>query len=207
MAIVYQHRRLDTGQVFYIGIGEKEDRASSTKNRNNYWRNIVNAVGYKVEIILNDVSYDQAKKLEKYLINLYGRKDNKTGQLANMTDGGDGVVGLIVSDATRQLISEKTKEGMKNLDLTGSNNPMYGRLVTEETRAKLSLKSTGRPSVLKGKKNPIVSQNNSKKVIDTITGNVYNSAKDAASCFTINHYTLIGKLNGTSTNNTTLKYL
>ena len=51
MPIIYQHKRLDTLEVFYIGIGKKSNRAYSKQRRNKYWNSIVNKVGYQVEII------------------------------------------------------------------------------------------------------------------------------------------------------------
>jgi hypothetical protein len=42
--IVYRHIRLDKNEPFYIGIGSDRNykRASSIKDRNKYWGNIVN---------------------------------------------------------------------------------------------------------------------------------------------------------------------
>jgi len=48
----YCHTRNDTGQVFYIGKGVKY-RANATKNRNQYWKNIVEKYGYSIEILAN----------------------------------------------------------------------------------------------------------------------------------------------------------
>lgn len=52
-----------------------------------------------------------------------------------------------------------------------------------------------------GDKNP-----KSKKVIDLATGIIYGSAVDAAKIFNIKPSTLISRLNGTNSNNTTLRY-
>ena len=32
MAIVYQHRRVDTNEIFYVGIGKNRERASKLTN-------------------------------------------------------------------------------------------------------------------------------------------------------------------------------
>ena len=90
MAVVYQHRRNDTNEVFYIGIGVQKHRAGKTGNRNKYWHNIVNKYGYTKEILLSDITWDEAIKEEIRLIKLYGRKDIGTGNLVNMTRGGEG---------------------------------------------------------------------------------------------------------------------
>tara|TARA_R110000803_G_C11754919_1_gene293039 strand:+ start:58 stop:420 length:363 start_codon:yes stop_codon:yes gene_type:complete len=90
MAVVYQHRRNDTNEIFYIGIGKSKDRASKKSNRNDYWHNIVDKYGYTKEILVSDISWDEAVKEEIRLINKYGRKDLGKGNLVNMTRGGEG---------------------------------------------------------------------------------------------------------------------
>lgn len=89
MAIVYQHRRNDTNCIFYIGIGKTISRPYSKAGRNRYWWNIVNKVGYSIEILVEDCSYEQAQLMEKELIQKIGRADLGLGELVNMTDGGD----------------------------------------------------------------------------------------------------------------------
>ena len=42
---VYVHYKLSDGTPFYIGKG-KDYRHNSKKNRNNYWKNIVNKHGF-----------------------------------------------------------------------------------------------------------------------------------------------------------------
>jgi hypothetical protein len=88
MAIVYQHIRKDSNQVFYVGIGNTPKRAHSLSGRNKHWHNIVNRAGYFIEILLKDISIDLAKDYEEFLISFYGRYDKKAGPLVNMTDGG-----------------------------------------------------------------------------------------------------------------------
>lgn len=78
MAYVYQHIRLDTDEVFYIGIGSdtegKYSRANSVIGRKNpYWHNIVNKVGHRVEILNDAMSWEEACEEERRLIKLYGR--------------------------------------------------------------------------------------------------------------------------------------
>lgn len=114
MAYVYRHIRLDTNQPFYIGIGSDKNyfRANqkTSSKRNSYWVNIVSKTDYEVEILLDDLTWQEACEKEKEFIALYGRKDNNTGILSNMTDGGEGVLNVNVSDITRAKLSELGKK-------------------------------------------------------------------------------------------------
>jgi hypothetical protein len=127
MAIVYEHLRNDTKEVFYVGIGVEEGRAYVKDGRNPHWKNIVNKVGYTVNIIYKDIEHEEAKKIEMLLIEKYGRRDLGTGNLVNLTDGGEGCLGVIVSEETRQKLSEAHK---------GENNGFFGKKHSEETRQK-----------------------------------------------------------------------
>lgn len=135
MAIVYEHLRNDTNEVFYVGIGAEEKRAFSKDRRNPHWKNIVNKVGYTVNIIHKDIDHKEAKKIEILLIEKYGRKNLGLGNLVNMTDGGEGVFGLIMSEETRQNLSERNK----------GNTNMLGKTHSEETRQKMSEAMKGKP--------------------------------------------------------------
>ena len=91
MAIVYLHRRTDNNEIFYVGIGNDIKRAYDVKNRcNKHWKGIVKKYGHIVEIIENDLSWEDACIKEKELIKKYGRIDLNEGTLVNMTDGGEG---------------------------------------------------------------------------------------------------------------------
>jgi hypothetical protein len=106
MAYVYRHIRLDKNEPFYIGIGsdEKYQRADykGTRGRNKYWHRIVGKTDYEVQIILDDLTFEESLEKEQEFIALYGRVNNKTGILCNLTDGGEGTKGLVVSEETRE---------------------------------------------------------------------------------------------------------
>ena len=147
MAVVYEHIRNDTNEVFYVGIGKTSSRAFSKNNRTKYWKNIVNKVSYSVNIIHKDIDWENACKIEKLLIEKYGRKDLGLGNLVNMTDGGNGTFGLIMSEETRQKMSE-AKKGKTRSEETrqkiseakkGKISNMLGKKLSEETRHKMSL--------------------------------------------------------------------
>lgn len=108
MALVYLHKK-PCGEIFYIGIGKKESRVYDNNKRNKYWHNIVNKYGIDYEIAYNNLSYNDAKNFEKFLIKLYGRKDLNEGTLCNMTDGGDGSIRRFQTKSTKLKISKANK--------------------------------------------------------------------------------------------------
>jgi len=105
----YLHTRLDTNEVFYVGIGKSKNyrRAYSKSNRNKYWRNITNITKYKVEIVFESDNYEMVKQKEIELIKFYGRKDLGLGKLCNLTDGGDGTLNYKPSKETIDKYIEK----------------------------------------------------------------------------------------------------
>jgi len=111
MAYLYRHIRLDKNVPFYIGIGEEDNyqRAYNNKRRTKYWKNIVNKAPYEVEILLDNLTWDEACSKEIEFIALYGRADLNKGSLVNMTDGGDGKKGCKHNEQTKLLISSKLK--------------------------------------------------------------------------------------------------
>lgn len=161
MAYVYKHIRLDNDEVFYIGISKDSNykRAYSKSFRNRHWHYLTEKHGYRVEIIFDNLSIEDAIKKEVELIRLYGRKDLRLGSLVNMTDGGDGQINM--SEETKQKLRDhttgkiienhwsKTEEGKSRIRLwtAGDNNPSKKPGVAEKiSRAK------------KGKKNPKIAE-------------------------------------------------
>jgi len=117
MAYVYRHIRLDKNEVFYIGIGNdnsgKYHRANKKQQRSKHWTNIAN-LGYEIEIIIDDLTWEHACQKEKELIKLYGRKDLNLGSLVNMTDGGEGSYN--VSPESRKKRSDALKNREFSID-------------------------------------------------------------------------------------------
>ena len=108
---VYRHRRVDNNQIFYIGIGSKKHsnqtsriyyRARTKSRRNNFWHKIANKTDILIEIIYDNISWEDACELEILLIESYGRRDKKLGNLSNLSDGGEGSLGVIASKETRE---------------------------------------------------------------------------------------------------------
>lgn len=125
---VYKHIRLDTGAVFYIGIGNKSNYARAYEThpskRNNIWSNIFNKTSIRVEIVECGLSRIQAAKKEQQFIRELGRIDLGTGLLCNLTDGGDGIWNCIRGESTRKKLSDGK---------VGQKNPQYGKKQSEYT--------------------------------------------------------------------------
>jgi hypothetical protein len=148
MAIVYEHIRNDTNEVFYVGMGEEEKRAFSKHGRNPHWKNIVNKVGYTVNIVYKDIEHKEAKKIEILLIEKYGRKNLGIGNLVNMTDGGEGALGHIVSDDIRQKLSEAGKGKKQSSETIAKRvEKTLGKTRSKEARQKMSEGSKCRKGV------------------------------------------------------------
>jgi hypothetical protein len=152
MAFVYLHKRADNNQVFYVGISKNKSRAYEVKSyrRNVFWNNIYKKCGLKVELSHTNVCWEEACVIEKYLINFYRSFNDNT--LCNVTDGGEGVLGLNVPEE-RKLIysqmykgksrSEDDKQKMRKPKLTGTNS-LKGKKLSDEHRLKLSLARKGK---------------------------------------------------------------
>jgi len=153
MAYVYKHIRNDTNEVFYIGIGKNKKRTNSKLSRNQLWINIVNKVGYRYEIIEDELSWETACEREKYWIKYHGRRDLNTGPLVNMTEGGEGFYGLVRSDSHKKKISisktgivfsETHKENLKKARkkiMTDEFRQEIGKRaknISDQTRQKMS---------------------------------------------------------------------
>lgn len=196
MFYIYRHIRLDDNTPFYIGKGtlikgaksfsKEYTRAYSKQGRNTYWSNIVNSVGYEVEIIFNSDNETEVFNKETEFINLYGRKDLKSGILVNMSNGGEGESGRkftkehceriskskkgvsIATEHSRKVASE-TNKGEKNYfygkKMTGKDNGFYGKNHTEEFKKKYSYGDKNPMFGKVGDLNPFFGKSHSKEFI------------------------------------------
>ena len=126
-------------EPFYVGKG-KGNRSSFHLKRNDRSL-IVSRIKHLKSLSISPVierhehlNEREALDLEMRLIALIGRKDLGLGPLCNMTDGGDGVSGLVMPESARAKQSEKAK----------GNKRWLGRVHSEETRAKIGKSRAGK---------------------------------------------------------------
>lgn len=108
---VYIHKRNDNGNIFYVGKGHGY-RSKSKSGRSKHWLNIVNKHGYTIEYVKTELTEDESFSLEIETIaqlRLSGIK------LCNLSNGGDGPSGHIMSDEQKRILS-KIHTGRKQTD-------------------------------------------------------------------------------------------
>jgi hypothetical protein len=132
---IYYHLK-PCGEVFYIGIGN-DKRPNSKQNRNKYWHNIIEKYGYEVQILKNDLSWEDAIELEILLISWFGRKDLKLGTLVNMTDGGEGNKNIVMTPESNM------KRSLSSKGIPKTNKGVKRKGHSKETKDKMSLAKKG----------------------------------------------------------------
>ena len=115
---------LKNNQPFYVGKGKGKRYLQHLYGydclHNPYKMNTINKIlemtgkNPPIEIYRESLSEEDAFFLEKELIASYGRTNNKTGILCNLTDGGEGGSGRIVSEEERQDMSLRFKGKQKS---------------------------------------------------------------------------------------------
>ena len=170
---VYEHIRLDTGAVFYVGKGCK-NRAINFNARSKRWKQVKNESGsIKVSYPVKDVDEELSFLAEMEYIDVLRRRGVV---LINEINGGTGTTGRIVSEETKRKIGEankhtpkasgeqhgmygkkhtleslaKMRESQKSREW-GENHPFYGKHHSDETKAKISQSRKGKMS---GQSNP-----------------------------------------------------
>ena len=145
MFLTYAHYT-PQGRLFYIGKGSNERRAHYFSSRNNYWHKIVAKYGKpNVQILANWNTEQEAFEHEKVLISCFRSMGY---ELANLTDGGEGFVGLKFSEEHKAKLS-KARIGKIAWNKGKVGLPSYtkGYICSEETKAKLRLVNLGKIGV------------------------------------------------------------
>lgn len=156
---VYAYLRED-GTPYYIGKGKGNRIYIKTKNHH--------PPKDKSRIIICESNLTElgAFALERRLIRWYGRKDIGTGILRNLTNGGEGACGFIISEETREKLASAKRGKPKSVKTiekiraacSGKNHSMYGKSLSDETRIKISNALKGRVAWNKGKKGPLINK-------------------------------------------------
>jgi hypothetical protein len=142
---VYAHRKQTSGEIFYIGKG-RGTRAYSTK-RTDFWRKVSTKYGFIVDFIAANLSEEDAFELEEFLILEIGRIDLGSGPLINMTAGGEGCSGRVVSEKVREGARERLKKMWEDDRVTMLDLCIKG--YPSEKRSKDSKKRWGDPEFKK----------------------------------------------------------
>lgn len=148
MAAVYLHRKEIDNSIYYIGIGNHQNRAREIRGRSSYWTRTFNKYGRNIEIVANDIDLEAAKELEIFLIQEIGIKN-----LCNHTLGGEGFFGgkhtkeSKVKMRLSQLGKKRSDEAKLNM-----SNARLGFKLSDETKAKISKSNKGNKCWCEGKK-------------------------------------------------------
>lgn len=211
---VYIHRRADDGVVFYVGKGTKRvrdtadcfDRAHCTNSRNRWWRRIEAKHGRVVEIIAMFNNDADSREFEVSLIAAYGRSN-----LVNLTDGGDGCAGIIISESARAKLSEHAKKprtevwvkSIRAARKNGGNGGVVkaGDKLPDAWKASLSKSKMGEKNPMYGKKSPLA-----KPIVNIQNGVFFDSVQEAADALGYKMQTLWSILSGRSPNKTLWRF-
>ena len=139
---VYVHMKATDDSVFYVGKGTKY-RYTTKQGRNQYWNRIVSKHGFVAEIVKSNLSFDEANAYEIELIKqLKGQGCN----LCNLTDGGEGCLGVKKTVEQKAAISAKNKGKKRTAETKAKmlgNQNAAGSIRSAETRLKMSRSKKG----------------------------------------------------------------
>lgn len=176
----YIHMKETTGEIFYVGKGQG-NRFKTTKNRSEFWKRTANKYGVIVDIVAHKLSENEAFILEKKLIKIYGRKNLGTGNLVNLTEGGEGAVGYVCSEELREkrrILGTGRKHSDEHKQYM--SGVMKGRVFSEETILKMRNARLGKKLTEEQRVKLRDSRSSSRKVVCMETGEVFKSASEAA---------------------------
>ncbi len=148
---VYFHVNPIKQEVFYVGIGN--NKRPYKQDRSTWWKRTIDKYSYEVIVIHENLSWEEACKLEIKYIAQIGRQDKGLGSLVNLTDGGEGSKGRKCSEETKSQMSSAHKgkilseEHKLKIKIQRQLNPF-----SKEALLKMSLGSKGKPKSEETKK-------------------------------------------------------
>jgi len=178
-------------EPFYVGKGKNKRFLPCTHKANKYLNNKIKKLKDKLIIckIYKGLTEEEAIKNEIFLIKSIGKIIDKKGTLVNFSDGGNGISGykhtnesiIKISNASKKrVVSDETKLKLSLIN-KGKNHPLYGKKLKQSHIEKLKEVNKGCKSIEHLRK---ISESKMKKVlkIDLITNDIldeFKSVKDA----------------------------
>jgi hypothetical protein len=142
----YAYLRED-GTPYYIGKG-KAGRITNSLHRIAIPKNEERIIYLK-----KNLTDEEARKHEIYMIAILGRKDLGTGILRNMTDGGEGCAGRRLSEETKKKLSDSHKGKKKSIEHRKAlSEAAKKRKASKETKEKIRQSSMGVKNPAYGKR-------------------------------------------------------
>lgn len=151
---VYMHLKADAKTPYYIGLGKKQPNHGNTResefaraycttqsNRSKPWYRGYLIHGVIVDILADNLTFDQAAVLERTFIKYYGRY-KYGGPLCNLTDGGEGLDGFEHSQESKAKMSRSAKNRKKKRSL--ESRAALSKLLQEQRAKKIFCKTNGK---------------------------------------------------------------
>ena len=188
--VVYKIVHIDSGKM-YIGITInykkriKTHFIYGTKNRS-HLHNAIQKYGkekFQYEIIDRCDCWNNLCQKEIKYIKLF---NTKSPNGYNLTEGGDGSLGIVISGKTRKKMSESHK---------GKNHPNYGKRASDGSRKKMSESHKGKKNFNYGKKRDIetckkiseANKNPSEKTLEKMRNAQRNRSKETCKKLSESH--------------------
>jgi len=160
-------------EPFYVGKGHGNRifnhlTEDYNKSVNKFKLNVINKIitgGFDLKDFIikvhENITNEEACIKEIELIALIGRRNKKSGTLTNLTDGGEGRAGYVVSDDAKLRIS-KARSNSKASDTTRKkiSDARKKQVITDEHKRKIS----------EGNKGKIISDEHKSKISKSLTG-------------------------------------
>lgn len=211
--MVYKH--ISPSGKIYIGqtnssIEKRAGRDGVLYKPNIYFYKAIQKYGWdNIEhiVVCDNISKKEADWLEKYLISYYNTMDSRYGY--NLTKGGDGVAGRIVSKETRT----KIKNAQKGMHHSVATEFKKGHTFTPEMLEKMSKAKKGkklsaetRASMSKARKGNMYNMRQIEAYKKGEKIGVYKSIAEASEVLGLHKSTIQRSLNGTTGQKTLYKF-